>query len=124
MLGAPPTKRRIHAAARYQLLQVVDTFEARPLAIVDDQSGDPIGLVELFRAAASIPLRFELGQPPMDLAEIDPIAAGIRSSVRGVLDARARDHLLNDLAQFANPLVLLGLPHVEGLVMDNLPRRR
>src|SRR5215471_8023222 len=80
MLGAPPAKRRVHAPAREQLLQVVDTLEARSFAIVDDQTSDAIGLVELLRAAPGVPLRLELGQSAINLAEIDPVAPGIRSS--------------------------------------------
>src|SRR5262245_36463461 len=97
MLGAPPAESCVDAPARDQLYQVVDALEAWPFAIVDDQARHAIGFIELLGAAASAPLRLELGQCALDLAEIDAIAARIRSPVFGVVDARAGDDILDDL---------------------------
>src|SRR5262245_24404211 len=118
MLGPPPAKGSVHPIARHQVLQMVDALEARPLAIVDDETRDPIGGVELLGRPPGIPPGLELRQEPMNLAEVDPIAPRIGPTVFGVLDTGAGNDVLDDLRQLPDPIVLLRLADVERLVVN------
>src|SRR5437773_1605609 len=124
MLRGPPAQARVHTARGQQVLQVVDPLEPRSLAILEDETDAAIDGRELFSAPAGGPLRLELGQEPMDLLEIRPIAAGVRTAARRVLDAGARNDVPDDLGEIADPVVLGGLAHVERLVVDRVARRR
>src|SRR2546425_11444119 len=97
MLRGPPAQARVHTARGQQVLQVVDPLEPRPLAILEDETDAAIDGRELFGAPPGGPLRLELGQQPMDLLEIRPLAAGARPAARRGLDAGARNDSPDDV---------------------------
>src|ERR671925_2438187 len=124
MLRGPPTEARVEFLRGHEVLEVVDALEARSLTILEPHAGSSIRAIQLFGALSRRPLRLELGQEPLDLAEIHPIAARVRTAVRGVLDTRARNDVMHDVGELANAIVFGGLAHVERLVVDRLTRRR
>src|SRR5262245_56843161 len=81
-----------------------------------------IGGIKLFDAVADGPLRTEFRQGSSDLVAVDSIAAKIRSSTFRVLDPTARHSLLHHSRYITDLIVLFGLPDVERLVMNQLPR--
>src|SRR5437870_8488585 len=107
MLRGPPTQGGVHLAGGEQVLQMVDALEARPLAVLEHHSGATVGGVEFLRSPAGIPLRLEIREHAVDLAEVHPVAPRVGSPVLRVLDARAGDDLLDDPGQLADPIVLL-----------------
>src|SRR5882724_8813716 len=124
MLRGPPAYARVHTARGQQVLEVVDPLEPRPLAVLEDETDATIDGIELFGAPTGGPLRLELGQEPVDLLEIRPIAARVRTAARRVRDAGARNDVLDDRGEVADPVILGGLAHVERLVVDRVARRR
>ena len=64
---------------------MVDALEPRPLAVLDHQAAAAIRVVELLGAAARVPLRLELRQQAMDLAEVHAVAARVGAPVLGVV---------------------------------------
>src|SRR3989449_11102217 len=72
-LSLAPSQPGVHPARGDQVLQVVDPLESWPLAVLEHQTGAPVGGVEFFRAPPRVPLRLELGQEALDLAEVHPI---------------------------------------------------
>src|SRR2546425_11281799 len=93
--GSPAQRGGIHLARGYQVLDVVDPLEPRPLAILEHETDAAVGGIELLGAAPRVPLRLELGQEAPDLAEVYPIGPGARTTVLRILDARAGDDLLD-----------------------------
>src|SRR2546428_8128148 len=59
--GSPAQRGGIHLARGYQVLDVVDPLEPRPLAILEHETDAAVGGIELLGAAPRVPLRLELG---------------------------------------------------------------
>ena len=102
---------------------MVEPLEPWPLEIVEYETGAAVGSIELFHAPPAVPLRLELGQEALDLAEVHPIRPRVRATVLGILDARSGDDLLDDLGQLTNAVVLPVMAYVERLVVDYLAGR-
>src|SRR5262249_19783394 len=83
-------------------------------------TGSLICLVQLLRPLPSSPLGLEAGQHPGNFAAVDSITALIWTAAVGILDRASGDRLSNDSGQLGNPVVLVGLTHIERLVVNQL----
>ena len=83
-LADAPSQGGIHPPGGDELLQVVEAPEVRPLNILEGDRLLGVDGVKLLHAAASVPLRLEVGDEALDLAEVHPVRARIRASVLGV----------------------------------------
>ena len=97
-----------------------DALEARPFKVFENEADLLVGLVELHRSLACIPLGLELGQHLADFAAIHAIAALVRASIGRVLDHRVRHCFLDDVGQFVDAVVVLVAAHVECFVVDQV----
>src|SRR6266481_1779750 len=107
----------------HQLLELVDAPVARPLEVLELEPQRLVGLVELPRALARVPLRLERRQQAADLGEIGAVVALVGPRTVGEGDLATRHGLLHDLGDLADPVVLIVAPDVERLRMDRLARR-
>src|SRR5689334_8207910 len=103
------------------------TLVAEPFQL--DEPGVPVeirlrepgrleGSEQLLRSVARIPLRHCAGKRPLQLPEVDAVAARIGAGSFGVLDLAVREGLADDLGELADPVVLAVRAHVERLVRD------
>src|SRR6185312_712154 len=105
-----------------QLLKMCDALITGSFEVFQPQLGDPQSIVQLLGTFAGVPSRLEFRKQPVDLAEVDAIAAGVGAAALSVLDQASRDRLSHDLRQVADLIVLLRLSHVEGFAVYDFPR--
>src|SRR5262249_7043118 len=118
-----PAEVRVQPPRCEEPLNVVDALVTRALKILEAQTHFLVGVVQLLRAAASIPLRLERWQRFRYAAEVRAVAALVGPRISGKLDRAAGDGFLDDLSQVADLVVLFGSSDVEGLVVNQFARR-
>jgi len=94
---------------------VVDTLKARPRSL---RAPARVCRRRRARRARRAFHGFEFRQHALNLAKVDSVARGSGSHLR-IFDARARDGLLDDCCEIANPVILGVWPRWR-LVMDHL----
>src|SRR6185436_11472205 len=99
-----PAKVCAQVAQRLELSDLVDPPIARTLEVIEPEPDAPVGLVELLRALARIPLRLERGQHPRDLREVRPVVALVGAGPLGEGERAARHRLLHDLGDLPDPV--------------------
>src|SRR5258708_4719862 len=117
-----PAQIGTEPSAAEQPLKVRDAFVAGPFEVLQPQVGPPERIVQFPGACARVPSRLEFRKHPIDLAEVDPITAGVRAAILSVLDAASGDCLSHNFRQVADLIILLRLSHVKGFAVYYFPR--
>src|SRR5260370_41258377 len=102
-------------------VDIPDSPESKTLKILHADTLLAKCQVELARALARRPTRLKIRQRPRDFGAIDAVVAGIRPRSTGELNSAAWDGLVDDLRQFANPVVLLRPTAIDRLLVDRPP---
>jgi len=102
---------------------MLDSYVARVNELLDSQRVLFIGGVKLLDTASDGPLRTELRQSASDLVAVDTIAAKIGTATFRVLDATAGHDFFHRRGYVPNLVVLFGATDIEGLVVNQFPRR-
>src|SRR6266404_1955447 len=80
-------------------------------------------VVELFGALPCRPFWTKCREAPGDLSAVHAITSFVRPGIFGVSNFATRNSLLHDVSQFADAVILVGAPHVEGLIVDYINGR-
>src|SRR5271156_2157982 len=116
-----PVQGRIQFSGLNELSYLNESRIAARFDVAETQPGGPIRIIELLSAFAGGPLRSKAWQGSVNLVAIDAIAAFVRATAWGVLDATAGNGLDNNLCKFADAVVFLRAADVEDLVVDHFP---
>ena len=117
-----PAQALVQAALLLQADQPRQALE-HPTELLSAQSVPTVGIVELLRASARVPLGPEALKACVDLAEIHAVGAGISAGLAGDLDLAARYRRGDDLRDRMHTVILRVHAHVESLVVHLLDRR-
>src|SRR5215467_5703421 len=101
---------------------MVDPEILPALQLVRGQSICAVHFVEFLSTFTRGPLRNKSGQRFPDFVAVHSVAALVWPATWSVLDAAAGYDLGNNLSQFANAVVFRSLAHVEGLIVNGIPR--
>src|SRR5262245_10629022 len=114
-LARDPAQVRVEPTFRQQSGDPPDPQEAIALEVVPAKTQTLERVAELDDARRDVPARREPGQRARQLAEVDPVAAGIGARALRVLDRAAGDRLPHQLRDVAHAVVLARPAHVERL---------
>src|SRR5690348_4421393 len=100
-----PAQIGIQASAAEQLLNVRNALVAWPFEVFQLQTRIFDGVKYFLGAFAGSPLRLEVWQDAIDLAEVHAVAAGVGAAVLGVFDLAAGNGFIHDFRQLADLIV-------------------
>src|SRR5258708_7080186 len=117
------TQVGIEDAVGQQLFDMPDALISRALELFQCQAGRTIGLIELLRTSARVPLRIERRKLATDFLEAHAIRTLVGAGIVRKLDRASRDDGGYDLRQIPNAVIVGGLADVKRLIEYIIGRR-
>src|SRR5579862_8079408 len=121
VLGHLPAQHGVQLSGFLQTPDRADPEIAPAGYVLGGETGGAIGVTKLLCAFAGGPLRHKRRQCGSNLVAVDAIAALVWSAAWSILNSAAGDDFRNDVRQFADAVVFLGLADVEDRVVNHIP---